>query len=84
MMLITAQAIFVVNFVWSLFAGKRAADNPWEATTLEWTTATPPPARQLRGPLCRSCSAGPTSTACPAPSVTSCMQTNTDETAFER
>ena len=23
--------------------GKRASDNPWEATTLEWTTATPPP-----------------------------------------
>jgi len=23
--------------------GKKASDNPWEATTLEWTTATPPP-----------------------------------------
>ena len=23
--------------------GEKAADNPWEATTLEWTTATPPP-----------------------------------------
>src|SRR2546430_10161734 len=26
-----------------MFKGKRASDNPWEATTLEWTTATPPP-----------------------------------------
>ncbi|HST50758.1 MAG TPA: cbb3-type cytochrome c oxidase subunit I [Pyrinomonadaceae bacterium] len=37
------QVLFVVNFFWSMFKGKRASDNPWEATTLEWTTATPPP-----------------------------------------
>jgi cytochrome c oxidase subunit 1 len=40
---ISGQLIFLGNFVWSLFKGKRAADNPWEATTLEWITATPPP-----------------------------------------
>jgi cytochrome c oxidase subunit 1 len=40
---VSAQAIFLFNFFWSLFKGKRASDNPWEATTLEWTTATPPP-----------------------------------------
>src|SRR6266478_662025 len=28
---------------WSMFKGPMANDNPWEATTLEWTTATPPP-----------------------------------------
>ncbi|MDQ3804413.1 MAG: cbb3-type cytochrome c oxidase subunit I [Acidobacteriota bacterium] len=38
-----AQLIFLFNFVYSLFRGERASDNPWEATTLEWTTATPPP-----------------------------------------
>ena len=37
------QLIFVVNLFWSMFKGKKASDNPWEATTLEWTTATPPP-----------------------------------------
>jgi len=41
--LFTAQAIFVVNFFWSLFKGKPAGDNPWQSTTLEWTTASPPP-----------------------------------------
>ena len=39
----SAQLIFLFNFIWSLFKGERAGDNPWEATTLEWTTATPPP-----------------------------------------
>jgi cytochrome c oxidase subunit 1 len=29
--------------LWSMFYGKRAADNPWEATGLEWETASPPP-----------------------------------------
>ena len=28
---------------WSLFWGKRAGDNPWGATGLEWTTPSPPP-----------------------------------------
>jgi cytochrome c oxidase subunit 1 len=40
---IAGQLIFVVNLFWSMFKGKKAVDNPWEATTLEWTTATPPP-----------------------------------------
>src|SRR5260370_37432475 len=26
-----------------MFKGPKASDNPWEATTLEWTTATPRP-----------------------------------------
>jgi cytochrome c oxidase subunit 1 len=29
--------------VWSLRFGKRAESNPWQATGLEWTTASPPP-----------------------------------------
>ncbi len=40
---VAAQLIFVANLFWSMFKGKKASDNPWEATTLEWTTATPPP-----------------------------------------
>jgi cytochrome c oxidase subunit 1 len=38
-----AQFIFVLNFFWSLAAGARAATNPWEVGTLEWTVASPPP-----------------------------------------
>jgi len=28
---------------WSLFYGRRAGPNPWAATGLEWTAASPPP-----------------------------------------
>ena len=38
-----SQLIFLFNFVWSLFAGKKAEDNPWQANTLEWTAPSPPP-----------------------------------------
>ena len=38
-----AQLIFLINLFWSMKKGTKASDNPWEATTLEWTTATPPP-----------------------------------------
>src|SRR5207344_400668 len=40
---IAGQLIFLVNLFWSMFKGPKASDNSWEATTLEWTTATPPP-----------------------------------------
>jgi cytochrome c oxidase subunit 1 len=40
---IGAQLIFLFNFFWSMAKGPKASDNPWEATTLEWITATPPP-----------------------------------------
>ncbi|HEX8560919.1 MAG TPA: cbb3-type cytochrome c oxidase subunit I [Pyrinomonadaceae bacterium] len=40
---VSAQALFIFNFFWSMFRGEKAPDNPWEATTLEWVTATPPP-----------------------------------------
>ena len=33
----------LVYFIWSLRYGKRAADNPWGATGLEWETPSPPP-----------------------------------------
>ena len=38
-----AQIPFVINFFWSLFAGRKAPVNPWNATTLEWTAPSPPP-----------------------------------------
>lgn len=37
------QLIFIINLVWSLFKGKPAGSNPWEATTLEWQTPETPP-----------------------------------------
>ena len=39
-----AQLPFIINFFWSIFRGQRVtSDNPWESTTLEWATPTPPP-----------------------------------------
>jgi cytochrome c oxidase subunit 1 len=39
-----AQIPFIINFFWSMKGGKRVtSDNPWNATTLEWNTPTPPP-----------------------------------------
>ena len=39
-----AQGIFLVNFLWSLLRGQRVQEgNPWRATTLEWSVASPPP-----------------------------------------
>ncbi len=38
------QVFFIFNFFWSLRKGKKVEnDNPWQATTLEWATPTPPP-----------------------------------------
>jgi cytochrome c oxidase subunit 1 len=38
------QLPFIFNFFHSAFAGRRVeSDNPWQATTLEWQTPTPPP-----------------------------------------
>ncbi|HEV2827076.1 MAG TPA: cbb3-type cytochrome c oxidase subunit I [Pyrinomonadaceae bacterium] len=48
---VITQLLFYFNLVWSAFKGKKASDNPWEATTLEWTTATPPPHDNFAGVL---------------------------------
>lgn len=42
-LLLLGQLPFVVNVCWSLYAGTKAPDNPWQANTLEWSTASPPP-----------------------------------------
>lgn len=41
--LLGAQVLFLANFFWSLFRGRRAEANPWKATTLEWDVPSPPP-----------------------------------------
>jgi cytochrome c oxidase subunit I len=39
-----AQIPFIINFFWSIGRGRKVnSNNPWEATTLEWQTPTPPP-----------------------------------------
>ncbi|MGB7680760.1 MAG: cbb3-type cytochrome c oxidase subunit I [Candidatus Acidiferrales bacterium] len=38
-----AQFIFLINLFYSRFWGPKATENPWEATTLEWNTTSPPP-----------------------------------------
>src|SRR3979411_2693604 len=43
--------IFLYNLIYSRFKGAPAPDNPWEATSLEWTTATPPPHDNFGGKL---------------------------------
>jgi cytochrome c oxidase subunit I len=37
------QLLFLINFLWSWWKGPKASDNPWNATTLEWTLPSPPP-----------------------------------------
>jgi cytochrome c oxidase subunit I len=38
-----AQLIFLYNLIHSRFWGPIAPENPWEATSLEWITPSPPP-----------------------------------------
>ena len=40
-----AQVAFLFNFFYSIFKGKVASQNPWQANTLEWTT----PVERLHG-----------------------------------
>ena len=44
-----AQLIFFYNFFASLKKGEIASANPWNATTLEWITSSPPPADNFGG-----------------------------------
>lgn len=38
----SAQLIFAFNFFYSIFKGRKATENPWNSTTLEWTTPVNP------------------------------------------
>ena len=42
-LLAAAQLLFIVNFFWSIFRGRKVGTNPWEATTLEWVATSSPP-----------------------------------------
>jgi cytochrome c oxidase subunit 1 len=35
--------VFVSNLLWSYFRGNDAGSDPWDAWTLDWSTASPPP-----------------------------------------
>jgi len=44
MVTVAAQLLFLINFVWTLSGGEKIEEpNPWRATTLEWTVASPSP-----------------------------------------
>jgi cytochrome c oxidase subunit 1 len=40
-----AQAVFLFNFFYSMYKGKKASQNPWNSNTLEWTA----PVEHLHG-----------------------------------
>jgi cytochrome c oxidase subunit I len=40
---ILGTVIFVFNLLYSMFKGKVAGNDPWDAWTLEWSTSSPPP-----------------------------------------
>jgi cytochrome c oxidase subunit I+III len=42
-LMFAAVATFVYNAISSCYVGEEAGDNPWDAGTLEWATASPPP-----------------------------------------
>ncbi|RME15695.1 MAG: cytochrome c oxidase subunit I [Bdellovibrio sp.] len=41
--MLSFQVVFLFNFFYSIFKGKKAEKNPWRANTLEWAAASPPP-----------------------------------------
>jgi cytochrome c oxidase subunit I len=43
MITIGSQLLFLFNLFYSMKFGKKASANPWNATTLEWSVASPPP-----------------------------------------
>ncbi len=47
-----AQIPFIINFFYSIRKGKKVtSDNPWDATTVEWDTPTPPPHGNFSKPI---------------------------------
>ena len=83
MVTIAAQFLFLFNLVWTLWTGKRvASDNPWEATTLEWTIPSPPPHDNFAGKL-PTVYRGAYEYSVPKAKRDYIMQCNSDEMAFE-
>jgi cytochrome c oxidase subunit 1 len=50
LLLAIAYILPLFYLTWSLFNGRRAGANPWDATGLEWTTGSPPPRRNFLQP----------------------------------
>jgi cytochrome c oxidase subunit I len=46
-----AQLIFIFNFFYSMYKGRKAPLNPWRSNTLEWTTPREPGHGNWPGPL---------------------------------
>ena len=46
-----AQFIFLYNLIYSRFKGAPAPQNPWQATSLEWSIPSPPPWNNFGGKL---------------------------------
>ncbi|MGF1636035.1 MAG: cbb3-type cytochrome c oxidase subunit I [Cyclobacteriaceae bacterium] len=46
-----AQLIFMFNFFYSMFRGRKATLNPWNSNTLEWTTPIEPGHGNWPGPI---------------------------------
>ena len=46
-----AQIPFIINFLFSWKYGRKVSDNPWEATTLEWSAPSPPPHGNFPHPI---------------------------------
>src|SRR5579885_3409326 len=45
------QFVFLFNLFWSMFKGKEASANPWNATSLEWLVRSPAPLISFAGEL---------------------------------
>ena len=43
LVMLSFQAVFIYNMLYSMFRGKKAPNNPWNANTLEWSCPSPPP-----------------------------------------
>ena len=44
----TSVIAFIVNIIVSYSSGEKAGDNPWNASSLEWATSSPPPPYNFR------------------------------------
>jgi len=82
MITVTVQFLFLFNVIWSYFKGKKASDNPWEATTLEWTIPSPPPHDNFEGRI-PSVYRGAYEFSVPNAKRDFVMQSNSDEMAFQ-
>lgn len=77
------QILFLYNFIYSIFKGEKAGDNPWEATTLEWTIPSPPPHDNFAGHI-PTVYRGPYEFAVPGAPNDYIMQTEPDPASVSR